>query len=119
MPRVAALLGVNQVSDVMHILDDHTFKRPIYAGNAIITVKTPQDKPVVATIRTASFKPAASGAESASIESLPANPAADHTRFIKLESGDSERQRWTRDLSPTTCKSGRPAKSSHRIYTWP
>jgi len=91
MPRVAALLGVNQVSDVMHILDDHTFKRPIYAGNAIITVKTPQDKPVVATIRTASFKPAASGAGSASIESLPANPAADHTRFVTLESGDSER----------------------------
>ncbi len=91
MPRVAALLGVNQVSDVMQVLDDHTFKRPIYAGNAIITVNTPANKPVVATIRTASFKPAESGSGTASIESLPFDNPASHTRFVKLESGDSER----------------------------
>ena len=91
MPRVAALLGVNQVSDVMQVLGDHTFKRPIYAGNAIITVKTPANKPVVATIRTASFKPAESGSGTASIESLPFDNPASHTRFVTLESGDSER----------------------------
>ncbi len=54
MPCVAALLGVAQVSDVMAVDGAHTFKRPIYAGNAIITVTAPADKPVVATVRTAS-----------------------------------------------------------------
>ncbi|VAW45577.1 Electron transfer flavoprotein, alpha subunit, partial [hydrothermal vent metagenome] len=54
MPRVAALLEVNQVSDVMEIIDANTFKRPIYAGNAIITVNTDTAQ-IVATVRTASF----------------------------------------------------------------
>jgi electron transfer flavoprotein alpha subunit len=54
MPRVAALLGVNQVSDIMAVLDSHRFKRPIYAGNAVVTVEAPAEKPVVATVRTAS-----------------------------------------------------------------
>jgi electron transfer flavoprotein alpha subunit len=44
MPRVAALLGEAQVSDVMKVLGSHSFKRPIYAGNAIITVEAPQDR---------------------------------------------------------------------------
>ncbi len=91
MPRVAALLGVNQVSDIMQVLYAHTFKRPVYAGNAIITVKTPADKPVVGTVRTASFKATALATESAAIESLPMEEAPEHTRFIALESGDSER----------------------------
>jgi electron transfer flavoprotein alpha subunit len=55
LPRAAALIGVNQVSDIMEVIDQRTFKRPIYAGNAIVTVKVPDGGPVVATIRTASF----------------------------------------------------------------
>ena len=55
MPCVAALLGVAQVSDVMAVEGSHTFKRPIYAGNAIITVEAPADHAVVATVRTASW----------------------------------------------------------------
>ncbi|HUY02485.1 MAG TPA: electron transfer flavoprotein subunit alpha/FixB family protein, partial [Rhodocyclaceae bacterium] len=54
-PRVAALLGVAQVSDVMSVESSHTFKRPIYAGNAIITVEANPAHTVVATIRTASW----------------------------------------------------------------
>ena len=53
-PRVAALLGVAQVSDVMSVEGSHTFKRPIYAGNAIVTVEADAGTTVVATIRTAS-----------------------------------------------------------------
>ena len=53
MPRVAALLGVNQVSDLMSVEGERTFKRPIYAGSAVVTVEVPAGVPVVATIRTA------------------------------------------------------------------
>ncbi|HKX58914.1 MAG TPA: electron transfer flavoprotein subunit alpha/FixB family protein, partial [Steroidobacteraceae bacterium] len=51
MPCVAALLGTAQVSDIMAVEGTHTFKRPIYAGNAILTVEVPADAPVVATVR--------------------------------------------------------------------
>jgi len=91
MPCVAALLGVSQVSDVMKVEDAHTFQRPIYAGNAIVTVRVPSTDPVVATIRTASW-PAANDGGSANVEaasidaSLPA-----HTRFVELKAGKSDR----------------------------
>ncbi len=91
MPCVAALLGVAQVSDVMAVDDSHTFKRPIYAGNAIVTVKTPADQMVVATIRTASWPEAPRGG-SATVEpaSLDA-PLPTHTRYIGLAAGNSDR----------------------------
>jgi electron transfer flavoprotein alpha subunit len=91
-PRVAALLGVAQVSDVMSVEASHTFKRPIYAGNAIITVEAPAEHTVVATIRTASWPAAARGANSAPIEALSIEvnlPA--HTKFIELKQGKSDR----------------------------
>src|SRR3546814_661694 len=53
LPCVAALLGVAQISDVMTVESSHVFQRPIYAGNAIITVQAPADQNVVATILTA------------------------------------------------------------------
>src|SRR5690606_35023138 len=61
MPCIAALLGVAQVSDVMAVEGERTFKRPIYAGNAIVTVQAPEGHAVVATIRTASWPEAARG----------------------------------------------------------
>ncbi|MYJ97181.1 MAG: electron transfer flavoprotein subunit alpha/FixB family protein, partial [Proteobacteria bacterium] len=60
MPRVAALLGVGQLSDIMSAESAWRFKRPFYAGNAILTVEAPQDRPVVATVRTASYQAAES-----------------------------------------------------------
>ena len=91
MPCVAALLGVAQVSDVMTVEGSHTFKRPIYAGNAIVTVEAPTDHAVVATVRTASWPEAAKGGsaavEAASVEAaLPA-----HTRYVGLAAGKSDR----------------------------
>jgi electron transfer flavoprotein alpha subunit len=90
LPRAAALIGVNQVSDIQEVIDERTFKRPIYAGNAIVTVKVAEGQPVVATIRTASFAAAGEGG-SAEVESRDAQ-AGDpgHTRFIKVEGGDGE-----------------------------
>ena len=61
MPRVAALLGVNQVSDIMSIESPYVFKRPIYAGNAVVTVEAPEDQVLVATIRPASYQEAGGG----------------------------------------------------------
>ncbi|TWI14250.1 electron transfer flavoprotein subunit alpha/FixB family protein [Aerolutibacter ruishenii] len=91
MPCVAALLGVSQVSDVMAVEGSHTFKRPIYAGNAIVTVEAPANAPVVATVRTASWPEAGKGGsaavEATSVEaSLPA-----HTRYVGLAAGKSDR----------------------------
>ncbi|UNK56454.1 electron transfer flavoprotein subunit alpha/FixB family protein [Pseudoxanthomonas daejeonensis] len=91
MPVVAALLGVNQVSDLMAVEGSHTFKRPIYAGNAIITVEAPAGQTVVATVRTASWPEAASGGN-AVVESATADAALpSHTRWIGLAAGSSDR----------------------------
>ena len=91
MPCVAALLGVAQVSDVMAVEGGHTFKRPIYAGNAIVTVEVPTDHPVVATVRTASWPEAARGG-TATIEAVSVDATLPtHTRFIGLAAGKSDR----------------------------
>ena len=58
MPRVAALLDVMQVSEIIKVVSPDTFERPIYAGNAIETVKTGDAKRVI-TVRAAAFKAAA------------------------------------------------------------
>ncbi len=90
LPRAAALIGVNQVSDIQEVIDERTFKRPIYASNAIVTVKVADDQPVVATIRTASFAAAGEGG-SAEIESRePQAEDPGHTRWIKVEGGEGE-----------------------------
>jgi electron transfer flavoprotein alpha subunit len=91
MPRVAALLGVNQISDIMKVTGSHQFERPIYAGNSIVTVKAPADLPVVATVRTASYANADEGdAASIEIRSVDAD-LPQHTRFVGLQAGKSDR----------------------------
>jgi electron transfer flavoprotein alpha subunit len=90
-PRVAALLGVAQVSDIMAVEGAHTFKRPIYAGNAIVTVEAPADKALVGTVRTASYAAAGAGAN-APVEALTLDVALpSHTRFVELKQGKSDR----------------------------
>src|SRR5690606_14252749 len=91
MPRVAALLDVGQLSDVMAAESAYRFRRPVYAGNAIITVEAPQDRKLVATVRTASFQAAPQGG-AASVEA--ANVSAElpsHTRFIERSAATSGR----------------------------
>ena len=91
MPCVAALLGVAQVSDLMAVEDARTFKRPIYAGNAIVTVQAAEGAAIVATVRTASW-PAAANGGSASVEALSVDAALPtHTRFVGLQQGKSDR----------------------------
>ena len=91
MPCVAALLGVAQISDLMAVEGSHVFKRPIYAGNAIISVEAPTDAIVVASVRTASWPEAARGG-SAAIEAASVDAALpSNTRYIGLAAGKSDR----------------------------
>jgi len=90
MPCVAALLGQNQISDIMQVINATTFKRPIYAGNAVITLSSNHDK-IVATIRTASFKTGDMTSGSASIENHTIDNAQTDTKFISLQAGNTER----------------------------
>ena len=91
MPRVAALLGVGQLSDIMAVEAPHRFLRPIYAGNAIITMEAPAEQKIVATVRVASFEAAPQGG-SASVESVSViAELPNHTRFVSRSAATSGR----------------------------
>jgi electron transfer flavoprotein alpha subunit len=92
MPRVAALLDTAQVSDIMAVESATRFKRPIYAGNAIVTVEAETGAKVVGTVCTASFEAAAAGGNAA-IEAAPAAgiELPGHTRFVSVSAAKSDR----------------------------
>jgi len=89
-PRIAALLDVMQISDVIEVVDANTFVRPIYAGNALETVQSSDTKKVI-TVRPTTFKAAAEGG-SAPVEAISAKPAAAHqAKFVSDEVVKSDR----------------------------
>lgn len=90
MPRVAALLDVAQVSDVIEIIDHETFKRPMYAGNIIATVKSKDIKKVL-TIRPTAFEPAVIGGSAAEICDIPEPEDLKLSKFVKEELTESDR----------------------------
>ena len=91
MPRVAALMGVAQVSDIMAVLGPRSFQRPVYAGNALITVEVPEGQKIVATVRTASYK-AVSGGETCPVNTVSLDiDLPDHTRFVELKAASGDR----------------------------
>ena len=90
MPRVAALLDISQVSDIVKINSPDTFVRPIYAGNAFATVKS-NDKKKCITIRPTSFDPAPASGGSSPIEKVEAADIPNVSKFIKREETKSER----------------------------
>ena len=92
MARVAGLLDAPQVSDIMAIETATRFRRPIYAGNAILTVESSGEAKVVGTVRMASFEAAAAGAATAPIEKATVNVTVPtHTRFISVSAAKSDR----------------------------
>ena len=93
MPRVAALKDVAQISDIISVEDESTFKRPIYAGNAIATVKSDEAVKLI-TVRATSFE-AAGETGSASVEALSAAGDAGLSSFVKSELSSSERPELT------------------------
>ena len=89
-PRIAAKLDVAQISDVIEVIDANTFTRPIYAGNALLTVQSSDAKKVI-TVRPTAFKAAGQGAAQAPIEEVQVPGAGARTRFVAEEIVKSER----------------------------
>ena len=94
MPRLAALLDVQPISDIAGVVDADTFVRPIYAGNALATVRS-SDAIKVVTVRAASFDPAPAEGGSASIEATEAAGEPGRSRFVSAELSKSERPELT------------------------
>lgn len=94
LPRVAALLDVQQISDIIAVHDADTFDRPIYAGNAIATVKS-SDKVKVITARGTAFDAAAPSGGSASIEDVSVGGDSGLSSFVSAEVSKSDRPELT------------------------
>tara|TARA_R110002124_G_scaffold64985_2_gene177465 strand:- start:272659 stop:273591 length:933 start_codon:yes stop_codon:yes gene_type:complete len=94
MPRVAALLDVQQISDIISVENDTTFKRPVYAGNVIATVES-SDAIKIITVRSTAFDQASNEGGSASIEDLAAGEDVALTHFVKQELSVSDRPELT------------------------
>ncbi len=94
MPRVAALLDVGQISDILSVESADTFKRPIYAGNVIATVQS-SDKKKVITVRTTAFDAVPAEGGSASVEACAAAHDAGVSQFIREEVAVSDRPELT------------------------
>ena len=103
MPRVAALLDVMQISDIIKVESPESFQRPIYAGNAIATVTSNEPVKVV-TVRSTAFEPAAEGG-SAVIEASATSADAGLSSYVKSELSSSERPELT--SAPIVISGGR------------
>ncbi|HTS42221.1 MAG TPA: FAD-binding protein [Xanthobacteraceae bacterium] len=112
MPRVAAMLDVMQVSDIIKVVSPDTFERPIYAGNAIQTVKSKDSKKII-TVRTASFQPIGAG-NSAPVETVAAAADPDVSSFVGEELSKSDRPELT---SAKIIISGGRAMQSRENFT--
>jgi len=112
MPRVAALLDVMQISDIVKVIAPDTFERLIYAGNALQTVRS-RDKIKVITVRTSTFQATGTGG-SAPIEDVPAEIGRDLSSFVGEELSRSERPELT---SAKIIISGGRAMQSRENFT--
>jgi len=93
-PRVAALIDVMQISDILSVEGPDSFTRPIYAGNAIATVKT-SDAKLVLTVRTTAFEKAAAEGGSGTIEAVASTGDAAKSRFVGAEKAENARPELT------------------------
>jgi len=91
MPRVAALLGVGQISDVLEVEAPHRFRRPVHAGNAVVTVDADPKRIVVVTVRLASYTQVAEGSPAPIEKRALAVALPSHTRFVDRRASGGER----------------------------
>jgi electron transfer flavoprotein alpha subunit len=113
MPRVAALLDVMQVSDIVKVIAPDTFERLIYAGNAVQTVRS-RDKVKVITVRTSTFQATGTGTQAAPIEEIAGAPDPGISSFVGEDLSKSERPELT---SAKIIISGGRAMQSRENFT--
>ncbi|MDC0244804.1 FAD-binding protein [Pseudomonadota bacterium] len=94
LPRLSALLDVQQISEITEVVSEDTFKRPIYAGSCIATVKS-SDAVKVITVRATAFDPVDASGGSASVESISADGVSDLSLFVNEEIAQSDRPELT------------------------
>ena len=94
MPRVSAVLDVQQISDISAVIDDKTFERPIYAGNAIATVESVDTKKII-TVRATAFDAAAADGGSAEVVKIDASGESGLSSYLGSELSKSERPELT------------------------
>ena len=104
MPRVAALLDVMQISDILKVDDANTFQRPIYAGNALSTVRSDEAIKII-TVRSTAFEATAAEGGSAAIETISNNGDSGLSSYVKSELSSSERPELT--SAPIVISGGR------------
>jgi electron transfer flavoprotein alpha subunit len=112
-PRVAALLDIMQVSDILSVEGEDTFTRPIYAGNAIATVKAKDSKKVI-TVRGTAFEKAAAEGGSGTIETVEGGSASGKSSFVGAELSKSERPELT--SAKVIVSGGRAFGSSEQFH---
>jgi electron transfer flavoprotein alpha subunit len=112
-PRVAALIDVMQISDVLSVEGPDSFTRPIYAGNAIATVKSNDAKKVL-TVRTTAFDKAPSVGGSATVEQVDAGGDSGTSSFVSMEASESERPELT--SAKVIVSGGRAFGSSEQFH---
>lgn len=113
LPRVAALLDVSMVSDITAVVDEKTFERPIYAGNAIATVQSVEDK-IVLSVRGSAFDAAPATGANATVETISAGSDSGKSSFVGEELAKSDRPELT---SANIVVSGGRALSSGENFT--
>ncbi|MCK5284824.1 MAG: FAD-binding protein [Alphaproteobacteria bacterium] len=94
LPHAAALLDVQQISDISAIIDNDTFERPVYAGNAIATVKSSDDIKLI-TVRSIAFEPSSNEGGNAHIENIPSKGKSKLSSFVALRETISDRPELT------------------------
>ena len=113
-PRVAAMLDVMQISDILSVEGDMTFTRPIYAGNAIATVKS-KDAKLVVTVRGTAFEKAARDGGSGTVEAVDASGEQGKSKFVSAEVSKSERPELT--SAKIIVSGGRAFGSSEQFHS--
>jgi electron transfer flavoprotein alpha subunit len=113
-PRVAALLDVMQISEILSVEGEKTFTRPIYAGNAIATVKS-NDAKLVVTVRATGFEKAAREGGSGTIEAVSAAATGEGSKFVGAEISKSERPELT--SAKIIVSGGRALQNSENFHS--